>query len=54
MTFVVQKSRNPMLNAAWAGFKKEQLGEKKVPKEEAPPAPAKKAVPVKKAKRPRS
>jgi hypothetical protein len=29
MTFVVKPSRNPMLNAAWSAFKKEQRAEKK-------------------------
>jgi hypothetical protein len=35
MTFVVQPSRNKMLDAAWKGYRKDQRSEKKLPKEEA-------------------
>jgi len=35
MAFVVQPSRNKMLDAAWKGYRKEQRAEKKAPKVEA-------------------
>lgn len=47
MKTIVQKSRNPIVQAAFAGLRKEQRAEKKVQKEEAEPlkaAPAKKST----------